>query len=520
MNAPPPSPPIIDASRTTLREVDITGGEVTYYDARHGSGWQVGEVNLTTALTALDQPMRVQGSIKYNDRPVRVDVTIARPGAAMRAQASPLTLNLQGDLISAAFEGQTLALSGELDGTVHAYGPSLRQLAAWVGAPFQGGVGFEHFDVTGQLGFGGGQFAFDNAQFVVDQVAGRGDFTVSERHGKPYLSGRLEVFDFDLNPYISGHTSTHAPPPTPTPAAPATTAPTTAGQAQTMQTPTAQIVVVQPPDRAVDVAAAPAATPINFSPLQAFNADLELVTHAVIVSHTRVDSGRLTLVINDGYLAATMESMALYGGSGHGTFEIDARNPDANIAEDMVFDGIDAQGFLRDAVNFSNIEGRTEFSLNLQTHGSTQRDLIANANGRIHAEVVSGVLHGVDLGGVSRTISNALRGELIAPEARTPFLGLSANFAIAHGALASDDLSFNTTDLRIPGVGVIDLTTRRLDLRISPRSRRRHRHPVLDPRAVRGAQIQFRHRRQRAPRHPGSCSRCANRVHGGALALA
>jgi AsmA protein len=123
-------------------------------------------------------------------------------------------------------------------------------------------------------------------------------------------------------------------------------------------------------------------------------------------------------------------------------------------------------------VNFSNIEGRTELAYTLQTHGSTQRDLIANADGRIHVEVISGALHGVDLGGVARTIRNALRGELIAPEARTPFQGFSASFAVAHGALASDNLSFNTPDLRIPGVGVIDLAARRLDLRISPRSPR------------------------------------------------
>ena len=82
------------------------------------------------------------------------------------------------------------------------------------------------------------------------------------------------------------------------------------------------------------------------------------------------------------------------------------------------------------------------------------------------------MLHGVDLGGVSRTIRNALRGELIAPQARTPFLGFSATFAIADGVLASDDLSFNTADLRIPGIGLIDLPGRRADLRLAPRSPR------------------------------------------------
>ena len=82
----------------------------------------------------------------------------------------------------------------------------------------------------------------------------------------------------------------------------------------------------------------------------------------------------------------------------------------------------------------------------------------------------AGTLHGVDLGGVSRTVRNALRGELTAPEARTPFQGFSATFAIGNGVLASDNLSFNTPDLRIPGLVVVDFPQRRIDARLAPRS--------------------------------------------------
>src|SRR5262249_45450982 len=154
--------------------------------------------------------------------------------------------------------------------------------------------------------------------------------------------------------------------------------------------------------------------------------------------------------------------------SGRGRFEIDARTGDARIVEDLTFDNLNAQPFLTDAINYSGVEGRAELAINLATHGRSQRELIANARGRTHVEVVSGVLHGVDLGGVATTIRNALRGELIAPEARTPFQGFSANLAIAHGVIASEDLSFNTRDLRIPGVGMVDFINHRLDLRISP----------------------------------------------------
>jgi AsmA protein len=119
----------------------------------------------------------------------------------------------------------------------------------------------------------------------------------------------------------------------------------------------------------------------------------------------------------------------------------------------------------------------------LRTQGRTQRELISGVDGRTHLEVVSGVLNGVDLGGVATTIRNALRGELIAPEARTPFQGLSATFAIADGVLATDNISFNTEDLRIPGIGVIDMPQKRMDIRLAPRS---PRGGIVFPFSIRG----------------------------------
>jgi AsmA protein len=458
---PPPGQPSIDLARTNLREVRVTDGEVSFYDARRGSGWVLGDADLSTAITALDQPMILKGSIRYNDKPVELTAEIANPGAATRGELTPLTLEVESELINVNFAGQTVATSGELAGTIRASGPNLRELASWVGSPMQGGAGFGQYAVSGRIVIGSGAYDFSNAGFAVDQVRGRGDFVLSEVRGKPYLSGRLELFDFDLNPYLTGE----APPP-------ASEEETVAAAASPATAPTAEIAVMEAPPRALDVQAAPAATPVSFNGLQAFNADLELVTHAVLVQHLRIDSARLNLVVNDGFMAATLHNLALYGGSGRGRFEIDARAPATRIMQDLVFDNVDARRFLTDSINFSNVEGRAEINLNVRAEGSTQAELLASLDGTTHIEVVSGVLHGVDLGGVSTTIRNALRGELIAPEAQTPFQGFSGTFAIADGVLASDDLSFNTTDLRIPGIGVIDVPQRRIDVRLAPRSPR------------------------------------------------
>ena len=89
--------------------------------------------------------------------------------------------------------------------------------------------------------------------------------------------------------------------------------------------PVAPLAAVEAAPRAVDVAAAPSDEALDFSGLKAFNADLELITHAVLVQHMRIDRARSQLVINDGYLASTMHNVSFYGGSARGRLEIDAR---------------------------------------------------------------------------------------------------------------------------------------------------------------------------------------------------
>ena len=479
---PPPQtpsrPPTIDVSQTTLRAVRIMGGAITYFDARRNSNWSLSDVNVRTALEALDRPMRIEGVVRYADRVLDVDMSVGRPGAALRGEITPLRLELAGELIDATFDGQTTAASGELAGTVRASGPSLRQLTAWAGAPMQGVFGFEQFAVSGRLQIGGGAYSFSNAGFAVDQVRGRGNFVLSERNGKPYVSGQLELNDFDLNPYLTGQ----APPPTPEAELAA------AAEAPGGPTPAAELAVVEAAPRALDVQAAPSETPIDFSGLSAFNADLELVTGAVLFQRMRIDGARLNLVLNDGFLASTVQSVTLYGGSGSGRFEINAREPAVSVLQDLSFNRLDARRFLSDAINFSNIEGRAALNLNLRASGRTQSEMIAGLDGGAYLEVVSGTLHGVDLGGLSTTIRNALRGELVSAQARTPFQGFSANFAIADGVLATDSLSFNTPDLRIPGIGVIDVPGRRMDVRLAPRS---PQGGIVIPFSVRGAWGQF-----------------------------
>lgn len=458
---PAPPPQTGELPRFQLREMRIVDGELTFFDARRNAGWAVSDVDLTSAIRSLDDPIRVAGNVTYNEQQLRLDVTVGAPNAAMAGGVTPVELEINSDILTASFDGRTTAASGELQGAVRASGPSLRQLAAWGGAPITGGVGLERFAVSGELGIGGGQFAFSNAGFSLDLIRGRGDFILSELRNKPYVSGRLELFDLDVNPYLTGV----APPD-----APADVEVGAASPESSPPRPLAEIATVEAAPRALDVETAPSETPLDLSGLHAINADLEITTAGMLFQHYQIDRSQMNVVINDGYMASTLHRLEFYGGTGSGRLEVDAREPVIRIVQELAAQGVDAQSFLTAAANFQNIEGRAELTYRLSTQGRSQSELISAADGLAHIEVVSGALRGVDIGGVSRTIRNVLNNELISPTARTPFQGFSATFSIADGVLASDDLSFNTPELRISGLGVFDLPQRRLDVRLAPRS--------------------------------------------------
>lgn len=466
----PAAPPEEDETAFSLRDVRIRDGALTYRDARaDGVGWAVTEADFDTALSSLDAPMEARGEAVYAGQQLKLNIEFGRPRDLMEGKTTPLEFEVESDILNASFEGETRMASGAIRGQVQASGPDLRALSALFGAPIEGNARFGAFTVSGMVEIREDSFAFSDAAFSMDRLAGRGDFVLSERNDKPYVSGRLELADCDLNPYLLLEQP---------------------GQAEGGEIVAAPASSNQAPAIAqgVDISEAPEETPFDFSGLKAVDADLELTTHRVLVQRLQIESGMLNLVVNDGYLAATLHRVSLYGGSARGRFELDAREQSARVAEQFTATGLDAQRFLVDAVNLPNIEGTAELSLSLSTHGLSQSDFMANADGRIHIEVVSGALRGVDLGGVSRTIRNALNDTLIREDARTPFHGFSATFDVSEGVLASDSLSFNTPDLTIRGLGVIDLPQRRMDMRLAPRS---PQGGIVIPFSVRGPFEQF-----------------------------
>jgi AsmA protein len=431
-----------------LGDVRIEKGRVVYSNRQTRTFYALEDVALAAKLDSIEKPLRLEGSATYKTEPAKIALTLDKPRAILSGAATPIDFSIAAAPLTAGFKGEIDAKTGALKGLLEAKGPSLRRLSEWAGAPIGAGPGLEAFTVDGRLTLGAQSARFENASVTIDAVKGRGDFVVETGRRVPYVSGRLELMALDLNPYL-------APAPVVAPAATGTPA-------------AAPTVTIE----AVDVKSAGgwSEARMELGGLKAVNADLDLTTGLLTFQKLKIDKAKIGLVLNDGFLAATLNDLALYGGSGKGRFELDARGQEIGLRQEIDVVNVKADAILADAIGFKNLEGGANLKLTIAGVGRTQGDLMRSLDGAGSIAFTEGAIRGVNLGGVSRTIRDALKGEMVSATARTPFSTFSASFILSDGVAATEDFTLRAKDAQITANGVIDIAQRRLDLRITPRA--------------------------------------------------
>lgn len=439
---------------------DIVDGRISYANLRTRSAYALSDMDLKVAMAGLDGALEIDGAISYRDKPIALDLTVGRVRALMTGQATPLSATLEADIFKANLTGTFDVATGALSGDVMATGPSLRNLATWAGAPFGAGYGMETFALKGLLDVGARRFAFENAGLQIDDIKARGDFVIESGGRVPFLSGRLEIADPAFDPLSAAPSAPFASR-MPVNLNPYFGAPRPAAAGAEVE-----VASLQP----VDVAAAGwSEAKFNFGWLKALNTNLELTTGPLRVQNIQIDSVFLQLTVLDGYLAATLQKMELYGGDGSGRIEVDARQPQIVVRNEITAQNLKAADFFRDAVGFNKLNGTARIKWAFSSRGGTQKEMMRSLAGDGSVVLSNGALTGVDLGGVARSIRNAMRGELVAPTAKTPFTNLSFSLRAFDGVIATQDLRLDASNARLTAAGVIDAGGRSLDFRVVPR---------------------------------------------------
>jgi len=433
--------PLNDVS---LGDITINNGEISYVDNQAGTQTKFEKINVKLNLPNLESTLTANGSVMWNGNVVEGNFSLKSPETALAGDSSQFSVNIQSDQIKAKFAGQMVVLKQGIsaEGDMNVSTPSLRKLAAWAGSPLPSGTGLQGFSVTGRLQATPALITMNEAVVVLDGMKSEGNLVVNLSGKRLGLQATLAVDAIDLNIYTA--TGKSAP---------------SAKSKKSSKTNSAK----QPSAR-WDT------TPIDFSALGSFDADLRLSTGSIRYQHVKIGKSALTVSIKDRLLKANLTELQLYKGRTKGQIIVNARNKTPALSIKTKVLDVQALPFLKDMNGFDWIEGMANINLDVTTSGRTQNQLVKSLKGTAGFSFADGAIRGVNIAQMVRNVKNInFSGWSRSKTEKTDFSKLGATFSINKGIATTGDLAMIGPFVRLTGKGTVNLPSKTLNFRLQPK---------------------------------------------------
>ncbi|MEP1443355.1 MAG: AsmA family protein [Hyphomicrobiales bacterium] len=387
-------------------------------------------LNVSVKLDEFTKPVTVSGDAVWRGERLSLDVT-ADPNALLKGVKAPTKVNLSSSKAKLGFNG-TIATSLPASGTVTASGPSLKNLAGWLGTELPTGDGYGKFNIKTDLTVGENTISLKKLSAALDDLKGTGEASVNLA-GKPDIKAAINFDLLDVNPYLATSGSSGG-------------------------------------GSSASSSAQWSSDPIDFSALNAANIDLTANVKTLKAEGMSVGPLTLKASIKNGKLDANLANMKLYKGSGTARVKLDATGPTPALDLSLTSSNISALPFLTDAAKFSRVEGGLALDLAISAKGKSQKALISTLNGTSKFAFTDGALRGVNIARSMRSLtSGALSGWNNAETEKTDFSAFNASFVIQDGIASNSDLSIIGPLVRVTGKGSANMPAQSLKYRVNPK---------------------------------------------------
>lgn len=400
------------------------------------------ELAFTGALDAeIPSLAKLASFLKIEGAPAGV---VERVTAKGTLAADPRGMTLSEAELGAASAVLSLIVKGEakLAGALSYAGdvtldvPSVRKLAAAVGASLPAGDTYGPFAVSGRASGGVDAVSFDEAKITFDAIAGTGSLKAALAGARPKITGALALGALDVTPYL----------------------PADGGGS----------------DKSGSGTGPWSKDPIDLSPLRLADADLAITAKSLKVNAFSFGESALRAVLDNGKLQIDLERLQAYGGSGTGRVVVDATGAAPSYALKADLAAIQAQPLLQAAARFGAISGAGGAKIDVAGTGRSQADIMSSLAGQGGFDFRDGKIAGVNLGAVVRGLDQALKGDFDAAafgsEQSTDFSALTGAFQLEGGVAKVADLSLLSPLVRVTGGGALDIGRQSVDLRLEPRA--------------------------------------------------
>jgi AsmA protein len=414
----------------SFSKFEIKNGSLTYADRATGTVETVSGLDVVLDFPSLDAAMKVDAGMIYNGRKLALKADIEEPKALLAGKASKGSAVIRTDDMVAELAG-ALATSGTFlrDGTIKADISSLSKLAAWAGGKAEEKLPFEKVSFQSAATLTDAKLVLTKAALKLDEVEASGDVTVGYAGAKPDIHARLTVNKLNLDRFV-------------------------AGDAAAVEKPVPSGASGDDWDTA----------PIDFSGLNAVNADLVLKTGGFSLKGTDVGASTLTAVLKDGALKASSSEASLFGG----IFSSDiALNASSALSLAFKMAGVQAKPVLTTFADFEKLSGTADATVNVTSSGKSQKDIVGNLSGQGSAVFKNGSLTGIDVVNIAKMLQSKLDNMGVG-EGKTDFVELGGTFTITRGVAHNEDLKMRGPLVQLTGKGDVDLPKKYVAYRIIP----------------------------------------------------
>jgi AsmA protein len=442
--------------------VRIRDGVIHYLDERSGTSREIAGLDIEVAVDDAGDILQGKGGAAWKDEKFTFDGKVSPISAALQGEEAQFVARIAGQPFEAAYEG-TLSLAGEgaFAGTLDIRAPSASALAQLFGGHRRGPAEVGPFALSSKVSAAGRRVALSDLSATVGDSSVSGALSVETEAARPRVRGQLHLSELDLGRLLirPGRTSSAA-------AGDDGSDPTGGSSRRGPD--------VDPASRGRNSAKHGGKgwsdDIVDLSPLALADADVTLSVDKVVYKNIATGRGRLSLALQDRVARLTLEDVQLYGGQGRGVLTLDGTGQASATAVDLTLDGISVQPLLKDALDFTWLDGRGRIVLAIAGQGPTDRHIVETLQGKVEMSTTNGAIVGMD---IARLVGNIERAKFsgleMGPQDRTPFSELSASFVIADGVAQNQDLQLVSPHLRVSGSGSANLALRQVSYLVRPK---------------------------------------------------
>jgi len=412
-----------------LGDVNIKNGFVSFVDEVQKTKQTVSQLNTRIAMKSLDAPFNASGSGEWNGKNVKLNLDVSALQALINHTRADIALDTSSDLF--AVEAKGVLDKDIFTGKAHISSQSLKELMTWANPaakPLATPARLA-LDVASDVSCGAANCSLSGMSLSLDAMKATGSAKAAFG-AKPSVDLDIATGVLDLNAFL-------------------------------------------PPEKhaanGVLISSAYAASghwsddAIDLSGLNAINLNATIKTDGVVFRKIKIGKTPLVAKLQNGHLSLAVSDAELYSGKGSVTIAADTNGA---YQMNATLKGVQLEPLFTDAAITDKFSGAADIQMNLTSHGASQEAIISALSGSGSVKVNDGVLKGVDLGNVLRSVSSvAQKGS---SGQKTAFSDLSATFSIAQGVLSNKDLSMKTEGVTVAGQGTVNLPAYTINYRLTP----------------------------------------------------